>query len=86
MNQVGKDRWIKFTVEGCTVPLPYKVYWKVRNSGAEAIAANQLRGQIVEGGLTHREHTLYKGSHYVEVYIVKDGRCVARDMQRVVIR
>jgi hypothetical protein len=86
MNQVGKDRWIEFTVEGCAVPPPYKVYWKVRNSGAEAIAANQLRGQIVEGSLTHREHTLYKGSHYVEVYIVKDGRCVARDMQRVVIR
>jgi hypothetical protein len=31
-NEVGKDRWIVFTIESCTVPDPYAIYWKVRNS------------------------------------------------------
>jgi hypothetical protein len=34
-------------------------------------------------GSYHEEPTAYRGHHYVEVYIVKDGRCVAMDRQRV---
>lgn len=84
-NLVGKGRELVFTVDTRTIPGPVNIYWKVRNSGDEAIAADQLRGQIVPGGATHRERTLYKGSHYVEVYIVQNGVCVALDRQRVVI-
>lgn len=86
MNVVGKSRWIVFSVEDCTAPAPYDVYWKVRNSGDEAIQADALRGQIFKGTMTHRESTLYRGSHYVDIYIVKDGYCVAHDRQRVVVR
>lgn len=84
-NLVGKDRQLVFTVDAREVPGHYDVYWKVRNSGREAMDAQQLRGQIVRGGATHRERTLYKGSHYVEVYIVQNGVCVALDRQRVAI-
>jgi hypothetical protein len=57
----------------------------VRNDGDEAVRANALRGQIVAGGDYRTESTAYRGNHYVEVYIIKDGRCVAMDRQRVTI-
>ncbi|WP_051596966.1 SMODS domain-containing nucleotidyltransferase [Curtobacterium sp. UNCCL17] len=61
------------------------VYWKVRNTGAEAIKANCIRGQVFldEGTLRRNEPTAYRGRHYVEVYLVKDGVCVATDHQEV---
>ncbi len=76
-------RW----VSGATLPLhrragPFEVWWKVRNRGEEAARLNQLRGEIRRGGpgsVVHREQTQYRGRHYVEVYIVKDGRVVATD-------
>ena len=86
-NRVAKSRTIKFGIVSCDVPAPYDVYWKVKNTGPEARAANQLRGEIKldPGGHERREPTAFRGSHYVECYVVKDGRCVARDVQRVVV-
>jgi len=84
-NQVGKGRELVFTVNTSGVPGEFTIYWKVRNSGKEAADAYQLRGQIIQGGRSHRESTRYKGTHYVEVYIVQDRVCVALDRQRVVI-
>jgi Adenylyl/Guanylyl and SMODS C-terminal sensor domain len=60
--------------------------WKVRNTGEEASQADQVRGQIFKGGRYHREWTRYKGSHYVDVYIVQGDVCVALDRQRVVVK
>ena len=54
-------------------------------TGGSDRAADQLRGQIFKGGPSHREWARYKGSHYVEVYIVQNGICVALDTQRVVV-
>lgn len=74
----------ELTFEASTnVGRPYKVYWQVTNTGAEATAASQLRGNfnegIVESGrLTHGETTLYRGAHGIECFIVKDGLLVAR--------
>jgi hypothetical protein len=82
---VGKNREIDFRIENCTVPGPFDVYWKVKNTGAEARAHGQLRGQVERADSTRHERTAYVGSHYVEVYIVKNGVCVARDRQRVII-
>jgi len=59
------------------IPKPYKVYWKVRNFGEEAI--NNLRGQIIKGSYTKTETTLYKDTHYVECYIIKNNICIAID-------
>ncbi len=86
-NRVEKWRSLRFRVVECTVPPPYKIYWKVRNTGAEAAEIGQLRGEIREdtGSHQHGESTKYRGSHYVECYVVKDGRVVARDRQPVFV-
>lgn len=69
------------------MPPPYTIYWKVRNGGEEAYRANQLRGEIsVDGGSQSKvESTSYKGTHYVECYVAKNGVVVARDRQRVIV-
>lgn len=87
-NVVRKSVSIDFRLVKVNVPEPFDVYWKVRNNGAEAFAADQMRGEVSYGGSsrTLREHTAYRGSHYVEVYIVKDGVCVASDLQKVIVR
>ncbi|MGH3041082.1 MAG: nucleotide-binding domain-containing protein, partial [Gaiellaceae bacterium] len=86
-NRVHKGRGLRFTIEACDVPKPYEVYWKVRNTGEEAAKVGQLRGEITrDQGLERRdESTSYRGSHYVECYIVKDGVCVASDKQLVFV-
>ncbi len=86
-NRVPKGCSLVFRIDRCDVPAPYQVYWKVRNQGEEAAKAGQLRGEIRldADGATKRERTLYRGSHYVECFIVKNGACVARDRQPVFI-
>jgi hypothetical protein len=86
-NKVGKQRKITFEIQSINVPEPYETWWKVRNTGEEAIAANMIRGQIVRDHGTRRrtEPTAYRGSHYVEVYVVKNGVVVAQDHHPVII-
>jgi hypothetical protein len=63
--RVEKLRNLVFRVASTNVPLPFQVYWKVRNGGDEAHRSNALRGEINEdtGHLCHSESTLYKGTH-----------------------
>lgn len=72
---------------GTNCPGPYEVYWKVRNTGAEAAARGDLRGEILrdQGTWGRTEATRYRGSHYVEAYIVQRGTVVARDRREVSI-
>jgi hypothetical protein len=60
-------------------PGPYEIKWKVRNRGFEAKNRNAERGSIFGNAdvATHEEPTAFKGPHYVECYVVKDGNCVA---------
>lgn len=82
-NLVEKNREISFTVS-TTVPAPYEIFWKVRNGGVEARASGQLRGEIVHGD--HKtETTSYKGSHFVECYVVKDNKVVSHHRQPVIV-
>ncbi|MCW1927883.1 nucleotide-binding domain-containing protein, partial [Bhargavaea beijingensis] len=60
-------------------PKPYEVYWKVKNKGVIAKKRNEVRGQIIKGALEHTENTKFRGGHFVEVYIVKNNTCVARN-------
>lgn len=85
---VIKNRTIRFRVARCTVPAPYKIYWKVRNTGEEAIRARDIRGRIEldQGNYLRDESTKYCGKHYVECYVVKNGVCVAIAHQVVVIK
>lgn len=87
-NQVAKDRRLRFRITRITVPAPYDIYWKVRNGGEEALRANALRGEIKrdEGQHELTESTSYRGTHYVECYVVKGGEVVARDRQTVIVR
>lgn len=65
---------------------PYEIIWKVKNEGEEAIRTNQIRGQLMRNkGNTLNERTSFKGNHYVECYIIKNGVCVAKDRIRVPI-
>lgn len=84
-NRVGKGRSLLFRIARCNVPEPYEVLWKARNRGDEAAAEGELRGSILEdaGARQRRESTKWRGDHYVDCYIVKGGRVVARDRQRV---
>jgi hypothetical protein len=86
-GRVPKERQLLFRVVGTDVPSPYSVFWKVRNRGSEAERRGQLRGQIHadEGRLERSERTSYSGHHYTECYIVKDGACVARAREPVII-
>lgn len=84
-NKVGRGRQITFTVKNFNIPQPYTIYWKTLNRGQNAIESNCIRGQIMAGGITHQEPTSFTGNHFVECYIVKDGICVAKDRQSVII-
>lgn len=85
---VGVNRSIIFHVK-TDAPEPYDVLWKIRNRGVEAERVGQLRGEIRYGGSTsrnqHRESTKYRGTHYVEAYVVRNGVVVASDHHEVKI-
>lgn len=63
-------------------------HWKVRNFGSEARDSNDLRGKIIEGAAdgTWSEGTKYHGNHYIECYLVKNGRCIAIDRRYVPVK
>lgn len=76
---------LKFYIKECNVPEPFSVRWKVKNRGVAA--RGQERGGIdVDGGRREKvEHTRFEGRHYVEIYVVKNDVCVARDRADVPI-
>ncbi len=86
-----KHRSLLFTAR-TSAPSPFQVYWQVVNTGEEAARVNGgLRGQIFpskEEGLStlmrREERTEYKGMHWIECFIVKGGKCVARSGEFVV--
>jgi len=84
---VPKHRDLLFQVVTTDVPPPYQVHWKVRNQGEEARRLNALRGEIVldAGRGEKKESTLYSGHHWVECYVVKNGTCLARTREPVII-
>lgn len=68
-------------------PEPYQVLWKVLNRGPVAIERDSVRGQIFSTNyILNEEKSDFKGDHYVECYIVKDGVCVAKRRIDVPIR
>jgi hypothetical protein len=57
--------------------------WKVKNDNS----CEQPRGDITYGSTKNvPEDTKYPGNHYVECYAIRDGVCVAKARQNVVIR
>lgn len=84
-DHVPIGRELTFSVEACNVPEPYEIYWKVRNSGAEAARLQNFRGEIRKEGKKITEHSHFAGSHWVEAWVVKDGKAVATARQDVTI-
>ena len=86
-SRVSKHRELFFKISDTDVPPPFQVFWKARNSGEEAKCIGQLRGEIHadEGYNQRKESSLYAGHHWMECYIVKDGACVARAREPVII-
>jgi hypothetical protein len=61
------------------IPYGYEIHWKVKNEGYEAKKAGKLRGSIFKGNKSNTEPTKYKGTHFVECYIIKDNVLIAMD-------
>ena len=81
------DKRLTFKIVNTDCTEPYDIYWKVRNVGDEAIRRNMIRGNIVKtNSKTKKESTNFKGPHYVECFLVKNGVCVARDKIDVPIK
>jgi hypothetical protein len=83
--RIPKERDLTFWVAEIDVPLPYKICWKVKNVGPEAIDRNMIRGDIRMDGGSHQitERSSFQGNHYVECFAVKQNVCVARS--RIVV-
>lgn len=84
---IPKDHSLKFFAK-TNVPPPFEVSWQVVNTGEEARRAKQLRGDFYPGegndGLERKESTKYKGRHWIECFVIKEGLCVARSAEFVV--
>lgn len=65
-------------------PAPYEIYWQIVNTGAEAARAGDLRGGFNRDSRIHQEITRYKGRHWVQGFLVKNGQCVALSEEFVV--
>ena len=50
----------------------------ITNTGEEASRLGQLRGGFEIGGKIKEETNSYKGSHFVEAFIVRDDVLLAR--------
>lgn len=78
-SHIPKSKTIDFYLINTDTPKPYDVYWKVRNVGPEAYKRDMIRGQIINKNMTRfTETSTFKGPHFVECYIIKDGICVAK--------
>lgn len=80
---VPKNYAIRFEANTNVSP-PYEIQWQVVNTGAEAASAGpgQLRGGFSDGeGTTGRvrwEGTSFRGTHWIEAFVIKNGVCLAR--------
>lgn len=80
---------IKF-VARTNIGSPYEVHWQVVNTGQHAtgdgdnglrggfFAARHLNGTPTTDPLINWESTRYTGKHWIQCFIVQNGRCVAK--------
>jgi hypothetical protein len=79
-SPLPKKVWLRFEAIN-DVPEPYSIQWQVVNTGQEADRAGQPRGDFYESnsdGRVRWETTAYRGTHWVEAFVLKAGVCVAR--------
>lgn len=78
-DSVPKRVWIKFQTY-TNAPPPYSVQWQVVNTGQDAINDRCPRGDFYnsEEPNVRWESTSYRGTHWVEAFVIKNGLCVGR--------
>lgn len=83
LGLINIDRRIRFEAR-TTSTLRYDLLkWKVKNDDNSA----QPRGEITDHQTRNDpESTRYKGAHFVECYAIRDGICIAKENQPVVLR
>jgi len=79
---VPKNCWLRFEAT-TNIPEPYEVRWQVVNTGSDAILAGCLRGNTFEESNGSSKHirweaTEYRGTHWIEAFIIRNRVCVAR--------
>ncbi|MDD3729278.1 MAG: nucleotidyltransferase [Candidatus Pacebacteria bacterium] len=79
-RKLPKGWKLRFYVDTSSIPDPKKVFWQVVNTGQEAERAGDLRGEVLDDQGSNRrdEHTKYKGTHYVNCFVVKNNSCIAK--------
>jgi hypothetical protein len=78
-RKLPKNYWLRFRLEQTDAPLPYAIKWAVRNHGADARKdANGLYHETFPGQVEHWESTKYRGHHFMDCELWKDGRVIAR--------
>lgn len=91
-DEVPRFKKICFKAQ-TNVEHPYQVFWQVVNTGEEAKEAYCLRGdfynssgncQFEPGTRTRIEPTKYRGNHWVECFIIKYNKCIARSGEFIV--
>ena len=83
-ERIPKDVSIDCEVCDTNLSKPYRVFWKVRNTGLEALHAGKLRGNIIEAtGIT--EPTKFHGNHYIECYLVKNNHVCAIERIEILV-
>lgn len=86
-EKIGKGIDLKFQAKHA-IKSPYKVKWQVTNTGLEAAHNNCLRGDFYNSENpdinTRIESTRYSGIHYVQCFILKNGKCVAKSKEFIV--
>ena len=81
LGLIEVDRKIEFRIVGDR-PQADVFKWKVKNDDS----SKQPRGEIVDNStLNDPENTKFKGKHYVECYAIRNGVCIARARQNVVL-
>ena len=60
---------------------------RIKNEGETAKKKDMIRGQLLEtNSYIHKEHTDFRGNHYVEAYIIKEDICIAKERMEIPIR
>ena len=79
-RKLPKGWKLRFYVDTSSISDPKKVFWQVVNTGQEAERAGDLRGEVLDDQGSNRrdEHTKYKGTHYVNCFVVKNNSCIAK--------
>jgi hypothetical protein len=77
---ISKGLSLRFELK-TNAPQPYEIIWQVVNTGNEAEQAGDLRGGFYPANghenRLHWETTKYRGTHWVEAHVVRDGVLVA---------